>query len=60
MQDIRKRIETWLAENAQPMLAALNPGVTPAEIAEIEKGLGFLVVDRFSFRATSRSAKLPE
>jgi cell wall assembly regulator SMI1 len=40
MKDIWQRIETFLAENAPPMLAALNPGATPAEIAEIEKVLG--------------------
>jgi cell wall assembly regulator SMI1 len=40
MKDIWQRIKTFLAENAPPMLAALNPGANPVEIAEIEKVLG--------------------
>ena len=40
MKDTWERIETWLAINAPPMLAALNSGATLEQIAELESFLG--------------------
>ncbi|MHC4302030.1 MAG: SMI1/KNR4 family protein, partial [Planctomycetota bacterium] len=33
-------IETWLAENAPPVLRTLNPPATPDEIVSLEQALG--------------------
>lgn len=39
MQDIWRRIETWLKDNAPPLLNILQPGADDAQIADLEKFL---------------------
>ncbi len=52
MEELWKRMDSWLADNAPEVLAALNPGATDEEIRAAEEAMGVTLPE--DFRASYR------